>query len=289
MIVKQYYSERTEGSPQRILDEIPLRVWKGIVGMIDSLSVKGAFGLSFPDECPDGSAIIGTDSQSFFTGLELEHPYIDWSTAKVDLPPTNRILDLIEFCFENVADPIRLNYHYFYGHDHLRFNKEEGQVKFAGRINRMFERNGLAYVMGDDGGISRILPEEMVKIMSTRYRSGDAELDKMIDQACSKIIDTDPEIRKESLEKLWDAWERTKTLLPGDKKASINALLDRAATEPNFRNLLEIEALQLKGIGNDFMIRHTEVGKTPIADADHIDYLFHRLFAMIHLILKRLR
>ena len=36
------------------------------------------------------------------------------------------------------------------------------------------------------------------------------------------------------------------------------------------------------------MIRHTEVNKIPIAAQEELDYLFHRLFAPIRLILRTL-
>ena len=94
-------------------------------------------------------------------------------------------------------------------------------------------------------------------------------------------------MRKEGLEKLWDAWERLKTLEPGkDEKTQACALLDKASTEPNFRARLEREATELTEIGNNFMIRYTETTKTPINESAHVDYLFHRMFAMIRLLLK---
>jgi hypothetical protein len=34
------------------------------------------------------------------------------------------------------------------------------------------------------------------------------------------------------------------------------------------------------------MIRHTEVGKPPIEESPQVDYLFHRMFAMIRLLRK---
>lgn len=109
---------------------------------------------------------------------------------------------------------------------------------------------------------------------------------------CWKLPDTNflaltPNVRKEGLEKLWDAWERLKTLEASeDKRRSVGILLDRTATEPNFRRLLEEEANYLTGVGNNFMIRHTEVSKTPIASQEQVDYLFHRMFALIRLILR---
>ena len=62
--------------------------------------------------------------------------------------------------------------------------------------------------------------------------------------------------------------------------------LDRVSAEPTFREQLENEAVWLTEIGNKFMIRHTEVGKVPIVESTQVDYLFHRMFAAIRLLLK---
>ena len=64
------------------------------------------------------------------------------------------------------------------------------------------------------------------------------------------------------------------------------ALLAKASIESSFQEHLEKEARELTDIGNKFMIRHTETDKVPINESTHIDYLFHRMFAMIHLLLK---
>jgi hypothetical protein len=57
------------------------------------------------------------------------------------------------------------------------------------------------------------------------------------------------------------------------------------SAEPTFRERLEQEAVQLTEIGNKFMIRHTETDKVPIVESDQVDYLFHRMFAFIRLVL----
>ena len=77
-----------------------------------------------------------------------------------------------------------------------------------------------------------------------------------------------------------------KTLEPGkDKKDSVSVLLDRVAQGP-MRDVLESEALALRDIGNEvFIIRHTEVGKHPLDDDRHVDYLFHRMFSLVYLLL----
>ena len=75
--------------------------------------------------------------------------------------------------------------------------------------------------------------------------------------------------------------------LPANKRESVKLLLDKATGEPHFRQVLEDEAGTLTSIGNDFMIRHAEVGKTPIEDDEHVDFLFHKLFATIRLASQR--
>jgi hypothetical protein len=103
--------------------------------------------------------------------------------------------------------------------------------------------------------------------------------------AREKFLNRSLETPRESLEKIWDAWERLKTLEPGDKKTSVTLLLNKAAAEPSFRARLETEARELTEIGNKFMIRHTEIDKVPIELSDHVDYLFLRMFALIRLLL----
>jgi hypothetical protein len=107
------------------------------------------------------------------------------------------------------------------------------------------------------------------------FKTGDPLLDGLLQSAQSKFLTNNLELRKEALEKIWDAWERLKTLEPGqDKKDSARALLDKTSTEPAFRESLEVEAKALTEIGNKFMIRHTEIGKVPIASAEQVEYFF---------------
>gem|GEM_PF-7133132 len=61
-------------------------------------------------------------------------------------------------------------------------------------------------------------------------------------------------------------------------------MLSRASAGPLFREALEREAAELTRIGNSFHIRHSEVGQVALTTNEY-DYLFHRLFAMIRLIL----
>jgi hypothetical protein len=204
-------------------------------------------------------------------------------------PTTMQVLDLVEFAYGKIAEPHQESYHDYYRHHHLRFNRAEGQERFRAEINQIFERNGLAYELLESGHVERIAPEVLREPLSqTIFRTGDDTLDELLERSRARFLSPNPAIRRESLESLWDAFERVKSLeLPADKRESTKRILDRASNEPHFRDILEDEASLLTRIGNDFMIRHTEVGKTPVADDDHVDFLFHRLFAVIRLLLKK--
>lgn len=139
-----------------------------------------------------------------------------------------------------------------------------------------------------DGEVIRRAPAGIDDALAqTLFQSGDAQLDKLLDAARQKFLHRSLDVRREALEKLWDAWERLKTVEPGkDKKASTAALLDKVTSEPTLRGRLELEARELTDIGNTFMIRHTEINKVPVTESAQVDYLFHRLFAVIRLILR---
>jgi len=190
--------------------------------------------------------------RAFTLALRASHPDINWPLSSDEVPPTTAILDLVEFCHQAVGKPIEVNYHSFFRHSHLRFDAEEGQAAFRDQINRVLARNGLAYELQPNGLVRRLAPPVLREALgSTQFRTGDAELDSMLGAACAKFLDPDPDIRKESLEKLWDAWERLKTIEPGkDKKASLATLLGNAAPEPKFREALDAEGAELTRIGN---------------------------------------
>jgi len=90
----------------------------------------------------------------------------------------------------------------------------------------------------------------------------------------------DIEVGKASV---WDAFERQKSVADADKKRSISIILDASASEHTVRTMLEFEAKQLTEIGNNFLIHHYEKRQVPVIHTDHVDYLFHRLFAFIQL------
>jgi len=165
--------------------------------------------------------------------------------------------------------------------------QERGRSKFQDDINQLFARQGLAFEL-KDGEVKRIAPAILHEALAeSLFKTGDSHLDELLESAREKFLNRDAKVRKEGLEKLWDAFERLKTVEPGkDKLAQINSLLDKAAKEP-FRKQVNDDMNVLTWIGNNFMIRHTETSKTPIDESEHVDYLFQRMFAVIRLLLRR--
>lgn len=133
----------------------------------------------------------------------------------------------------------------------------------------------------------RPIPSALSDLLVHRPRSTDAHLDALLDEACKVFRDSAPQSRHRAVEKLWDAWERAKTLHQGDKKASTAELLSRAAGgSEEFRRVLEDEAKALTDIGNDFHIRHHETNRSPLGQVAQVDYLFHRMLAMLAVVLS---
>lgn len=283
-----YFTDRNLGAQPRIQTDIDLAVLRGIVGILRSRTNDGSFGLEYPEQCPDGRGPTGTDTRALRDALAA-HRLFNFVDAGTEVPTMFEVLDLVEFAYEKIAEPRQGGFHDFFGHYHLGFDQAAGRVAFRAEINRIFERNGIAYELEETGQVQRIAPEGLREALAEAvFRTGDDALDQLLERARARFLSRDPVVRKESLETLWDAWERLKSLEDRtDKRASTSRLLDRASGEPNFRGVLESEARFLTDIGNNFMIRHSEITKTPIDDDEHVDFLFHRLFALIRLLLRK--
>ena len=285
--IHMYFSDRELGPRARTNEEMMSPAWGGLCALFRRLAEAGWFGEDFPKLCPDGPAVIGTNWDTLRLAAKAELPEMSWPPSEDSVPDTLVALDFVEFCDRYITKAERSSYHSFFAHHHLRFDRDAGQAEFREHVERIFARNGLAYELGDDGKISRVAsPVLDEELMGAVFDSGDEGLDDLLETSRTKFLDPDPSIRDEALEVLWDAWERTKTLEPGDKKASAVTLLEKAADNAEIRDMLTREARELNGIGNKFHIRHAETDQVELESSEQTDYLFHRLFAMIILLLR---
>jgi hypothetical protein len=202
-------------------------------------------------------------------------------------PDTLTILDFLEFVAASIGKPIQGQYHSFFRHHHLSFDREEGLREFVEAINSIFSRNGVAYELTEGGQVRRTLTTEMQQLLSgISFHSGDGETDRLLEEARSQFSSPRAEARRDALEKLWDAFERVKTLEPGkDKREQVGRLLDRTAIG-KFRATLEAEAMELTSIGNSYRIRHSETSQELLTGSDQVDYLFQRMFSFLRLVIK---
>lgn len=294
--MKDYFSDRERGGPRNpSTEEISPAAWGGIYSAIERRLEDGSFGRSFPVTCQDGAGVTGADRESFFLLLEAEIPDL-WSETGFSnrgpvfhprrVPDQLAVLDLLEFCHAHVAEPSRRQHHKFYDHDHLDFDIQRGRAAFRGEINRILSRNGIAFEIGDGGEVHRLLPPEAdAHVLSGQFDTGDETLNQLLDDARSAFMNPSSG-RRLAVERLWDGWERLKSLEDAKKQRSIKKLLDAAAVgDPDFRQLLEDEATHLTRVGNNYNIRHHELEVTLIKEEAHLEYLFFRLFSLIHLIL----
>lgn len=111
-------------------------------------------------------------------------------------------------------------------------------------------------------------------------KTEDTDFNEMLTKARNFFIEGK---KQEAIEKIWDAFERLKTIInPADKKMSSN-LLTKALSSEIDQSFFEEEMKALTKIGNEYMIRHSEVNKKPIKDSISRDYLFFRMLSLVNL------
>lgn len=315
-----YFSDREKTTAIEQLTEcITIDIWNGIAIIINSLIANNNLAKDYPLQCPDGSNICGVDEHSFYIAAKSIIPTIDFlpEYGKIEPLPFNflspevnpfeyriddkidvkveqfkyNVLDFIEFVFKHICDVENGHYHEFFRHYELRFPKTTTiRDKFVRDVNEIFERNHIAFKLTPDGEIQRIIDKELDILIASQKEPTEVTLQNLLQEATIKIKSHKIGEREIALEKLWDAFERIKTIvIPGDKHDSANKLLSSVSNFNNkIKDELDKECRTLTNIGNSFQIRHFETNKTPITDSEHIDYLFFRMYALIQLLLTKI-
>lgn len=120
--MSNYFSDREVGPRARTEQKMSPVAWGGIAILVEALASSGAFGASFPQECPDGNAICGNDTDSLKSAIEAEIEGLSWPLQRDEVneddfmrsrkpwaPPILVALDFIEFAWRNVALPVQGN------------------------------------------------------------------------------------------------------------------------------------------------------------------------------------
>jgi hypothetical protein len=298
--VSDYFSDRENGPRARTVQEIDPVTWAGLAALITGRVSQGAFGKAYPLVCPDGNEVFGTEESGFAAALRAEINGLQWplvtssrddgdfmSEWRPSSPPTLQVLDTLEFCWRHIAKTYENGRHDYFKHTHLRFEVEPGRDEFRDDANRILARNGMAYEMQPDGRFVRLAPPVLAELLRAGVlRTGDRILDVMLEEVRVKFMSPEPLTRREALERLFDSFERLKSIAHADKATSIRMLLERAAPEPSFRASLDAECKELTSIGNGNLFRHHEVRQNVLVDVQQVDYVFHRLYAIVALLVR---
>jgi len=299
-----YFSDKEQGQKDRILEDITIDIWNGIVSVFEDFKNKNHFSENFPIKCDEYQEMVcGFDEELFKSRVKSEIPNIDipiqikqeesisWNFDKYT------ILDFIEFCYKNITEAEKDNNKYnqrhyqYYGHYHFKF-KDSKKIKniFIEEINKIFERNGIVFYLNSSGEINRTIAKAIEPLINKIYKTNDNRLNKLVKLSQDKFILPKIEDRIYALEKIWDAFERMKTYyMHKNKKQSIEELIQLVSKDSvDFANLLNDECKSLTDIGNNYQIRHFETNRIEIKDNKHIDYLYYRMISLIHLFLSEL-
>jgi hypothetical protein len=290
-----YFGERENGPPIQDREAITATAWQGIVGLIESSLRTAMFAEDFPDRsCQDegrNETITGCNERQFYLRLAGDHPEIPLPLDPNNLPDTVAALELLEFCYRHASEPVGSEPHAYFAHRHyLHFSRDAGQTAFARDANSILTRNRLGYELQGNGEIRRLLPLVLREVLvSAQFTSEDPDLNRLLESARDKVTRPDFRTRYDALRDLWDAFERLKTLEEPRNNLALSsaALIARVSQEPQIRAMLDLEMRQnLPALGNGFFIRHANANQVNLQTSEEIDYLFHRLFAVIRLLLR---
>ena len=281
----QYFSDRELGELPRVTSDISPNVWQGIAWLIQERIDNGSFRRNPHEkqwEC----------AKRFDAMIKAEIPALSGrldKISRIDQPELTVTMDIIEFCWKAVSKYEIVNNSLYSVQSTESLDKQAGQAEFRERINHLFQRNGLAFNLTEQGRVKRLIPDEIGEALGRAvFQTSDAELDELLETARRKFLVPDEAEHRDAVEKLWDAWERVKTIEGSGKKTGATKILDASAGSPQskFRDLLETEARTLTDAGNALRIRHSETNQERLEMAEHVDYLFQRMFSLIHLILR---
>lgn len=298
-----FFSDRECETETRVKEEINFPVWNGLYAIIERHISNISLAKDFPEQCPDSMGICGTNATLFndaakamIPGLEIPISRKMERTAFVfdpietkNIVDTYVTLDLIEFCYIHIYDPIRGSIHDFFQHYHYTFAAtQEQREAFRESINDLFRRNSIAFELNERGQITRVIPQ----LFLNKFREihvGDQTTNQLINEAIKGFIQPKKADRRRALEKLWDAFERLKTILDADKMMSINKLIEITAKgNKKIQSDLSLECRTLTEIGNTYQIRHFETRTHELNDSTQVDYWFYRMYALIDLFAKAL-
>ena len=138
--------------------------------------------------------------------------------------------------------------------------------------------------------INQILSHSVYKLIDRKMRPcnyiinvgkniEEKRLKELVEEAHAYIQNGSSDDLQHGLEKIWDAYERAKTLCHKDKKTSIGILIDKlSGGDEQMKENINAIMSHLSWIGNNYQIRHFEKDKLAFP-SDHMKVFYFNLCA----------
>lgn len=286
MSTPSFYSDRVNGAVARTHDSLPVPTAMGLESLVKRRIGGNWLAEEYPSHCADGNGVEGTADSS--VGLELVAlvPEATWPLFE-NFQSDETLFDTVEFVAQRLSKPSNGQWHSFMRHYELNFDRNAGRAQFRAEVNALLSRGGTVFEMNTAMQIQRVgSPEVQAALRALRPATGDVTLDGLLETARTLYLSRNPADRATAIEKLWDGFERLKTIDdPTDKKNSATLLLANIP-DAAVRDVIEAEMFALTKLGNNFQIRHHEVNKHPVP-ADAQDYFATRMVNLIALLLDQ--
>ena len=258
---------------------------------------------SFPLKYRHSSRIWGLDEYRFHAEIKYRIPIFYEDNYRLTRSSYKRfktkynqyaLFDYIEFIAQNIRTISNIQ-EYDSGAISYEFQEvDDGKVvqSFRDEINGIFNLGGVVYTITENNIIERItsLDEQIKTEQSNLKEIKEQGLKSLLIESIELYKKPRPEMHKLATEKIWDAFERLKTIFGTEglsKKQSVERLIGIMTHEDvNYIELINTEFDALTKIGNNYRIRHHEIDKIEISDDRYYDYLYNRCFTLIALAVK---
>jgi hypothetical protein len=175
------YSDRIDGPLPRTHEALTEETVRGLVGLIGRRIDSHWLASEFPEHCPDGSGIVGTNRRAISDEIEALIPGVEWP-PRTDIFADEATFDLVEYVARHVATPTNDRFHSFFQHYELSFDQAEGRRRFRDDVNLLLARGRTVFELNEDLRVERRgVPETQVALDQLRPATGDDTLDQLIE------------------------------------------------------------------------------------------------------------
>jgi hypothetical protein len=161
-----YYSDRVRGPRARSEEEIDETLWEAIQALVERSVDTAVFAEDFPVGCEDGKGVYACDRQGIVATVRAEVPDLGYHFYERGLPPTLAILDFLELMYRHASEPSERDFHSYFKHRHLRFDRAAGRRALRENANRLLARSGSVYELDEHGRIHRPVPSPVHQLLA---------------------------------------------------------------------------------------------------------------------------